>query len=139
MFQHSINPENLTIKRTCRSLAVAGGVLGILLMTAGCTAQEQTTEEAVKPAPEVTEQVSIGQDEFAIDITTQYYQNGTRRVSMDYGTDTYADAIIVSYCEGGDLVEVADLYRGGGMERSIGHAACSDNRLTQQDFPPLPQ
>ena len=89
-----------------------------------------------------TEQVSEGNDDSSPEVTTKYYSNGTStvEVSADFPTDT--GTLVVRWCEGNDLVELASVDQnyeagGGSVARSVGHSACNDGRLTESDFPPI--
>lgn len=73
---------------------------------------------------EITEEISDDH------VSYQYLDNGTRLTFVDQGV-TYGIATI-TLCDGLDMVDLT--YDNGRVERSVGHAACADGKITQEDF-----
>jgi len=71
-------------------------------------------------------------------IKAEYYSNGTRILRYENEDGYYAD--IFQACDGPDLVEQTAFLKygygaaGNSVERSVGHAACVDGTLTEDDF-----
>lgn len=51
------------------------------------------------------------------------------------GYKEYVADKTLSYCEGGDLVEVSNWNDLDSRQRSENHHACKDGKLTKEDFP----
>lgn len=118
------------------------GLIGALVLgVPACGSDGQAKPETKPPVP--SERVSNGGDKSAPEIITKYYSNGTSTVEVKADFPTSTGTLVVRWCEGGDLVELASVDQsfeaGGGSEtRSANHAACDDNRLTAKDFADLP-
>ena len=120
-------------KNIRKGLAAAGlGFAGVMLLS-GCASDSEGGTIS-----EVSDGVSVSDASNAPEITIEYYADGTRRVGYAFDKNYGVGFYIIGHCEGGDLVETG-LLRGYSFERSVGHAACADNRLTPEDFAPLPQ
>ncbi len=109
-----------------RATLVAGG-LGVAALLTGCS-QSSTDKVDDAPKPEVKPTV-----------TSEYFSDGTRRLRYT-GSEGRLFSTVFESCDGSDLVEQTE-YSGHGnggagndLERSVGHPACADGKLTESDF-----
>lgn len=71
-------------------------------------------------------------------VVAEYYQNGNRILRYEDDGDAFAD--VLQICDGQDLLEQTEFLKvgygagGNSVERSVGHTACTDGRLTADDF-----
>lgn len=84
--------------------------------------------------------VPVDSDDAGITRSVEYAADGSRLIRIEgYLNDRYDKfpSFIYEFCDGGDLVEQSlgeKGYPAGSIERSVGHAACTDGRLTESDF-----
>lgn len=112
-----------------RSISLAFGLgVGALLMGA-CGSDESGDIQSP--------QVQTDADELPM-VTAEYYTNGTRVLRYKNVDGDYGD--IFQACDGQDLIEQTEFLKhgygaaGNSMQRSVGHIACADGRLTPEDF-----
>ncbi len=107
-------------KHKLRHIAVATGLV------IGATACGSDEVEPVKDSV-----ISVGNSE-DFEVQVEYTPSGKRVTRLNPGTNS--EESIQQFCDGGDLVEMADAYLEQGVERTQNHPACDDGRLEASDF-----
>lgn len=130
--------ERFDFKRTFARF----GLVGALVLGLPACGSDNIDKPAPKPSVP-SERVGSGSDGSAPEIITKYYSNGTSTVEVQADFPSTTGTLVVRWCEGGDLVELASVDQiyeagGGSVTRSVEHPACSDNRLTAKDFADQP-
>lgn len=131
--------ERSTILRTTTATGLA--ILGLGLSACG----QSSSEEAPSPTKSETTAklvytLSEGKQS-GVKITEEFYPKDGTRAILYKGDGAYFQEIY-SFCDGIDLVDETFSSTGASsIERSVGHVACSDGKLTPADFqlPPKPE
>ena len=66
-----------------------------------------------------------------VEVSNRWGEDGSRRYTVSGGG---LGVTFLTECDGPDMVEVN--INAGTVERSVGHPACADGRLTPEDFAP---
>lgn len=113
-------------------LAVVGGAA--VLAACAAPAAEPPEPAATTPEPGIS-------DINGFQPIIKYYPNGTRSIRLEIlnanGNPVYNNRSALEFCDGLDLVGIGEAWyvdTSGSIERSVGHAACLDGRLTPTDF-----